>query len=599
MEQSNIGDELRSLASSLFAVADEAIDLNNDESIQKASFRLSDKHDEHILRNTRDSDGAGASERTRSDEDGEASQGQRCLTTRETSSLTEVPSSKDAVDKTKKKHKKKKPEKFEVNPEYLKSLIEWIDSPESFFNRNIEVTIGYRIGRFLIDIERSIDLNSIKWRYIVRQIYLSRESWKRYETKAFNLLLVGDTETVGESTIRFWIKEGEFYEFLCTKFGIGCLFCDVAKAAEARTMSLPTGDNPSNPKLDEHIATLRDRNIEAVSEQYKLVATKIATYMRDKQIEAGLLKPSKRVADEISNDTPGTPLKKVYSTTHYDLTYGTGQESAGTGTEMVADDDSSGGRIDGPEPPNAALGLCNDQLSIPSPQYTSHNRLQKFPENNAMLSSPKTTAATMSTTSTPSPASNTDAETQPGRENTLSDRLQTESQKPDAISGALSSGSGSLLADGSPPSDHMDISSVSASMPDKFIYMPSQQQSSHEQRQISQFHDSDMMGNLAHDDRLSTAILGTACLPQAEVNNGMEASDNLAGIGASRGHGSSLQPQHANDLGFSGSQQVDPNMFWNMLDTSDFGYSWEGYGDFDAATVDPSPSIDVAPAGLV
>ncbi|KAF5969783.1 hypothetical protein FBULB1_10022, partial [Fusarium bulbicola] len=477
-----------------------------------------DKHDEHISRNTRDSDGAGASERTRSDEDGEASQDQRCLTTRETSSLTEVPSSKDAVDKTKKKHKKKKPEKFEVNPEYLKSLVEWIDSPESFFNQNIEVTIGHRIGRFLIDIERSIDLNSIKWRYIVRQIYLSRESWERYETEAFNLL--------------FWVKEGEFYEFLCTKFGIGCLFCDVAKAAEARTMSLPTEGKPSNRKLDEHIATLRNRNIEAVSEQYKLAATKIATYMRDKQIMAGLLKPSKRVADELS-DTPGTPLKKVcqrtspdqplrwiiqdsagsshlrqstHSTTRYDLTYGTGQESAGTGTETVADDDSSGGRIDGPEPPNAALGLPNDQLSIPSPHSTSHNLLQKFPENNAMLLSPKTTAATMSTTSTPSPAPNTDVETQPRRENSLSDRLQTDIQRPDAVSGALSLGSSSSLGDGSPlsghtTSSHTDISSASASTPDKFNAIPSQRQSSHEQPQNSQLHVDDL-----HTSQQSTII---------------------------------------------------------------------------------------------
>ncbi|RYC80715.1 hypothetical protein BFJ63_vAg16390 [Fusarium oxysporum f. sp. narcissi] len=306
-------------------------------------------------------------------------------------------------------------------------------------------------------------------------------------------------------------------------------------------MSIPAKDKPRNPKLDEFIASLHHRNIEAVSKQYNLVATKIASHMRDKQIEAGLLRPPKRVADELSNDTPGKPLKKVCQrtstdqpsrlmiqdsagsshlrqstdpTTHYDLTYNTDQELAGTGTETVAYDDSSGGRNDGPGPQNAAVGIRDDQLSIPSPQSTSCNRLHESLEQNIIPSNPKTTAAAMSTTSTPSPASNPDAETQPGRENTLSDRLQTESQKPDAVSGALSLGPNSLPADGSPRSDHTasshpnsgipqeqhpfllrpnhtDISGISEPMPNKFKSMPSQQQSPRTQ-QNSQFQGDDL-----------------------------------------------------------------------------------------------------------
>ncbi|KAI8396440.1 hypothetical protein FOFC_20988 [Fusarium oxysporum] len=528
MEPSNISDDLRSLASSLFAVADEAIDLSNDESIQKASpssttivpSKYKQKHDEHILRNTRDSDGASGSETTRSDEDGEASQDHRRLTTREASSLTKLRSSNDAVDKTKRKYEEKKLESFEADPKYLESLDGWIESPETFFSENIKVTLGRGICQFLIAIDASKDLNSIKRRYILRQIYLSKLSWKRYKKEQFNSKLVGDGETVPDSTIRFWIKEGEFYEFLCNKFGIGCLFCDVATAKTARTMSLPTNGEPKKPKLDKFIATLRDRNIAAVSEQYTLAATEIASYMRNKQIEAGLLKPPKRAADELSYDTPGMPLKKVCRRTGPDQPSRLMiQDSAGSShARQSTDSNSSGGRNDGSGPQNAAAGILDDELSISSPHSTSCNRLYESLEQNTIPSNCKTTTITMSTTSTPSPAPNTDAETQPRRENSLSDRLQTEIQRPGAVSGAFPSGSSPLPAAGSarcdhtvsshansgtpraqppflPSPSHTDMSSITAPMLHESNSMPSRQQSSYEQQQSNQFHGDDLQAS--------------------------------------------------------------------------------------------------------
>ncbi|KAF5979010.1 hypothetical protein FCOIX_5554 [Fusarium coicis] len=349
-------------------------------------------------------------------------------------------------------------------------------------------------------------------------------------------------------------------------------------AKSARKLPLPKDEKSKGSAYEKLLRDLDRRKLGAVSEKYKTAADKIASYMEHKQINAGLLRVPKRPADGVSRDPRETRSKKVCRRNSPDQpscfvikdSTGTGQESAGTGTEMVAGDNSSGDGIDGPEPPNAALGLRNDQLSIPSPQSTSHNLLQKFPENNAMLLSPKTTAATMSTTSTPSPAPNTDAETQPRLENSLSDRLQTEIQRPDAVSGAFSLGSSSLLGDGSPlsghtASSHTDISSASASTPDKFNAIPSQQQSSHEQPQNSQLHVDDL-----HTSQQSTIVghmgMGeTIAGVSAPASEYLESSQNINKEGTGQ-KSSPLVAQHERGDQQPGSPHSEnQNQGWGIM----------------------------------
>ncbi|VTT78661.1 unnamed protein product [Fusarium fujikuroi] len=510
-----------------------------------------DKHNEHISRNEHYGDGAESN--ARADGDRDTSQDERCLTTCEAPLLTADSTSGALVGI---EEKSQGEELFEVQPGHSQFLDEWAKSPDTFFNGDNPTKLDVGIYQFVINLENSQDLNAIKLRYTFRQLYLSRKSWGRYQTEEFNETLLTHYTKSQESKIRTWLKEGHLYDLLCTEFGIGCLFCDVVSRPDARKLSLPKDKKHEGPAYRKLLRYLDRRKLGAVSEKYKTAADNIASYMEHKQIEAGLLRVPKRPADGVSRDPRETRSKKVcrrnspdqpscfviqdstgnshvehssdqfllrqstVSITQDSLTYGTSQESAGTGTEMVADDDGSGDGIDGHEPPNAALGLRNDQLSIPSPLSTSYNLLQRFPENNAMLSSPKTTAATMSTTSTPSPAPNTDAETQPRRGNSLSDRLQTEIQRPDTVSGAPPLGSSFLLGDGSPlsgltASSHTDISSASASTPDKFNAIPSQQQSSHEQPQNSQLHVDDL-----HTSQQSTII------------GHMDMEESIAGVSA-------------------------------------------------------------------
>ncbi|KAG7423600.1 hypothetical protein Forpi1262_v015389 [Fusarium oxysporum f. sp. raphani] len=473
-----------------------------------------DKHDEHISRN--EHDGHGAESNERADGDGDTSQDERCLTTCEAPLPTAAPPSGALVGI---EEKSQGEDLFEVQPGHSKFLDHWAKWPETFFDKDPSTNLSVGIYQFVIDIENSQDLNAIKLRYTFRQLYLSRESWARYQTDEFNKTLANDYTKSQESTIRTWLKEGHLYDLLCRRFGIGCLFCDVVSRPDARKLSLPTEKKPKRLAYEKLLRDLDRRKLGDVSEKYKPAADKIASYMEEKQIAAGLLRVTKRAADELSRDPRETRSKKVCrrtgpdqpSITQDDLTCDTGHVSTGPGTGRVADD----GRNDGSGPQNAAVVIRDDQLRTPSPQPTSRNRLHESLEQNVIPSNPKTTAATMSTTLTPSPASNTDAETQPGRENTLSDRLQTESQNPDAVSSALSSSSNSLPADGPPRSghtasshpnseipqeqppflqspSHTDISSVSAPMPDKFNSMPSQQQSSHIQQQHSQFHGDDL-----------------------------------------------------------------------------------------------------------
>jgi hypothetical protein len=329
-----------------------------------------------------------------------------------------------------------------------------------------------------------------------------------------------------------------------------------------RKISLPTKKNPSSPGLEKLITSLRSRNIEAVSKLYESAADPITEHMKIKQTEAGLLKTFKRSADELSTDPRETQSKKPCRRTSPDqpscLVI---QESTGNShierfsnqsllrqsTRSITQDGlacdtgvADDGRNDGSGPQTAAVVIRGDQLRTPSPQPTSRNLLHESLEQNAIPSNPKTTATTMSATPIQSLASSTDAETQPGWENALSDRLQTESQNLDAVSSALSSGSNSLPADGSPRSDHVasshpnsgipqeqpptlqspshtDISSVSAPMPDIFNSMSSQQQLSHEKH--SQFQGDDLQTSqqsttICHMDMGETVASASTPVPE-------------------------------------------------------------------------------------
>ncbi|KAF5700431.1 hypothetical protein FMUND_14343 [Fusarium mundagurra] len=143
------------------------------------------------------------------------------------------------------------------------------------------------------------------------ELYLSRKSWARYQTDEFNKTLLNHYTKTQKSKIRTWLKEGHLYDLLCTKFGIGCLFCDVVSRPDARKLPLPKDKKYNAPAYEKLLRDLDRRKLGAVSEKYKTAADKIASYTEQKQIDAGLLRVPKRPADGVSRDPRETRSKKV------------------------------------------------------------------------------------------------------------------------------------------------------------------------------------------------------------------------------------------------------------------------------------------------
>ncbi|KAF4455916.1 hypothetical protein F53441_1854 [Fusarium austroafricanum] len=321
-----------------------------------------DKHDEHISSNGHDGDGAESNERA--DGDGDTSQDERCLTACEAPLPTAAPPSGALVEI---EEESQGDELFEVQPGHSEFLAKWAESPSTFFDNGTSTNLSVGIYQFVIDIEKSQNLNVIRLRYTFRQLYLCRQSWTRYETTEFNKALVPNYDDSQESTIRSWLREGHLYELLCRRFGIGCLFCDVVLGRpEARSVSLPTKKTPNPPAYEKLLRDLDRRKLGDVSEKYKPAADRIASHMEEKQIAAGLLRVPKRAADELSRDPGETRSKKIrrrtgpdqLSITQDDLMCDTGHVSTGPGTGRVADD----GRNDGSGPQNAAVGIRGDQF---------------------------------------------------------------------------------------------------------------------------------------------------------------------------------------------------------------------------------------------
>ncbi|SPJ80259.1 uncharacterized protein FTOL_08651 [Fusarium torulosum] len=198
----------------------------------------------------------------------------------------------------------------------------WTKSPKKFFSpKGIDIET-VQVFSYLSAIRESEVLNRFRWRFVLRQLYISKEAWGPLPPYLFRQKVGLDSDGVSPTSYYDWLKEGRIYFLLSLEKGVGVLFSKLKPRHEITRLALPKAQKrscaDSNTKAvsqykddaNKCIKNFTASEVKILGDRYENAAKNIATFLEELHKKAGILNgpTSKRSRHTLDSATENDPL---------------------------------------------------------------------------------------------------------------------------------------------------------------------------------------------------------------------------------------------------------------------------------------------------